>query len=139
VKAFANWLRKTAPVFSEVNVRSAALFRRQPHVAVPVCPLLRATSGDSIAGGLPPRDRNLVRVAVANVAATISSAGFFNSPKGALLVQIHLEKSEKRLLDERVEGACDVVVVDVLRVGNAAATIIYQTREWRQVQRLQIG
>ena len=41
-----------------------------------------------------------------------------NNKSGAVVVfvQLHLEKSEKLPFDEDVEGAGDVIVVDVLRV-----------------------
>jgi hypothetical protein len=53
---------------------------------------------------------------VANVAAPVCSTGFFDSPKGTLFVEIHLEKSEKGLLDKNIEGASDIVVIHMLRV-----------------------
>ncbi len=99
--------------------------------------MINAPAGHSVTGSLPPRDGNLVSVAVANVASSVGAACFFDSPKRAFLVEIDFEESKKLLLDKDIKGASNVIVVNVLRVGNTAAAIIDQTRQRRQVDRLQ--
>jgi hypothetical protein len=98
--------------------------------------MINAPAGYSVTGSLSPRDGNLVGVTVTNVASSVRSACFFDSPKRAFLVEIDFEESKKLLFDEDIKGASYVIIVDVLRVGNTAAAIIDQTGQWRQVDRL---
>ena len=128
--------RRYAPVFSEVHIRGASLLGREPHVFVVVLPLLDAATRDRVACGLPPRDRNLIGVTVTHLAASIFAASALYRPKRAFLVKVHFEKSKEALVGDDVKRASNVVVVNMLGVGNAATAIIYQTGERWQVGRL---